>query len=46
MCAKQMNAEGRLKGNAIVATVMSNVGLRKMDLLQLACVGEPRGRSP
>jgi phosphoglucosamine mutase len=27
MCAKQMSAEGRLKGNAIVATVMSNVGL-------------------
>ena len=27
MCAKQMNAEGRLRGNAIVATVMSNIGL-------------------
>jgi phosphoglucosamine mutase len=27
MCAKQMNAEGRLKGHAIVATVMSNIGL-------------------
>ncbi len=27
MCAKQMKAEGRLKGNAIVATVMSNIGL-------------------
>jgi len=27
MCAKQMQAEGRLKGNAIVATVMSNIGL-------------------
>jgi phosphoglucosamine mutase len=27
MCAKQMKAEGRLKGDAIVATVMSNLGL-------------------
>jgi phosphoglucosamine mutase len=27
MCAKRMNAEGRLKGGAIVATVMSNIGL-------------------
>jgi len=27
MCAKQMKAEGRLRGNAIVATVMSNIGL-------------------
>ncbi|HVZ19801.1 MAG TPA: hypothetical protein VG871_01995, partial [Vicinamibacterales bacterium] len=27
MCAKQMQAEGRLKGGAIVATVMSNIGL-------------------
>lgn len=27
MCARQMKAEGRLKGNAVVATVMSNVGL-------------------
>jgi len=27
MCAKQMQREGRLKGNAIVATVMSNIGL-------------------
>jgi phosphoglucosamine mutase len=27
MCGKQMKAEGRLKGNAIVATVMSNIGL-------------------
>jgi phosphoglucosamine mutase len=26
MCAKQMKAEGRLKGNAVVATVMSNIG--------------------
>ena len=27
MCARQMKAQGRLKGNAIVATVMSNIGL-------------------
>jgi phosphoglucosamine mutase len=27
MCAKQLKANGRLKGNAIVATVMSNIGL-------------------
>jgi phosphoglucosamine mutase len=27
MCAKQMRREGRLKGDAIVATVMSNIGL-------------------
>ncbi len=27
MCAKQMKAEGRLKGNTLVATVMSNIGL-------------------
>jgi phosphoglucosamine mutase len=27
MCAKQMKAEGRLTGNALVATVMSNIGL-------------------
>jgi phosphoglucosamine mutase len=27
MCALRMKAEGRLKGNAIVATVMSNIGL-------------------
>jgi phosphoglucosamine mutase len=27
MCAKQMKAEGRLKGHAVVATVMSNIGL-------------------
>src|SRR4029079_14443443 len=27
LCAKQMKAEGRLAGNAIVATVMSNIGL-------------------
>src|SRR5215510_7763536 len=27
MCAKQMKREGRLKGNSIIATVMSNIGL-------------------
>lgn len=27
MCARQMMREGRLKGNAVVATVMSNIGL-------------------
>jgi phosphoglucosamine mutase len=27
MCAKQLKASGRLRGNAIVATVMSNIGL-------------------
>jgi phosphoglucosamine mutase len=27
LCAKQMQAEGRLTGNAVVATVMSNIGL-------------------
>ena len=27
MCARQMQSEGRLKGNALVATVMSNIGL-------------------
>jgi len=27
MCGRQLQAEGRLRGNAIVATVMSNIGL-------------------
>ena len=27
MCADQLKREGRLKGGAIVATVMSNIGL-------------------
>ena len=27
MCAKQLKAEGRLRGNTVVATVMSNIGL-------------------
>jgi phosphoglucosamine mutase len=36
LCAKQMKTEGRLRGNAVVATVMSNIGLevalRKLDI--------------
>ncbi len=36
MCAKQMKVEKRLRGNAVVATVMSNIGLelalRKLDI--------------
>ena len=28
MCGRQLQREGRLKGNAIVATVMSNIGLQ------------------
>jgi phosphoglucosamine mutase len=27
MCARQMKSEGRLRGNAVVSTVMSNIGL-------------------
>jgi phosphoglucosamine mutase len=27
MCARQLQSEGRLRGNAVVATVMSNIGL-------------------
>ena len=27
MCGRQLQREGRLRGNAIVATVMSNIGL-------------------
>jgi len=27
LCAKRMQAAGRLRGNAVVATVMSNIGL-------------------
>jgi phosphoglucosamine mutase len=41
MCAKQMKVEGRLKGNAIVATVMSNIGLeialREVDIGLVRC---------
>ena len=36
MCAKQMKLEGRLRGDAVVATVMSNIGLelalRNLDI--------------
>ncbi len=36
MCAKQMKDEGRLRGSAVVATVMSNIGLelalRRLDI--------------
>ena len=36
MCAKQMKSDGRLRGNTVVATVMSNIGLelalRKLDI--------------
>jgi phosphoglucosamine mutase len=41
MCAKQLKAEGRLRGNAIVATVMSNIGLevalRKAGIELIRC---------
>jgi phosphoglucosamine mutase len=41
MCAKQMKAEGRLKGGAVVATVMSNIGLeialREADIDIVRC---------
>ena len=41
MCAKQMRAEGRLKGDAVVATVMSNIGLelalRKAGIDMVRC---------
>ncbi|HZM96451.1 MAG TPA: phosphoglucosamine mutase [Vicinamibacterales bacterium] len=41
MCAKQMKRESRLKGNAIVATVMSNIGLeltlRDADIGMIRC---------
>ena len=42
MCGKQMKAQGRLTGNAIVATVMSNIGLEialrdsRIDLVRCA----------
>src|SRR5204863_2415083 len=42
MCTTQMKREGRLKGGAIVATVMSNIGLelalqsRGIDLIRCA----------
>jgi phosphoglucosamine mutase len=41
MCATQMKREGRLRGNAIVATVMSNLGLelalKKLDIGLVRC---------
>jgi phosphoglucosamine mutase len=41
MCAKQMKREQRLKGNAIVATVMSNIGLelalREAEIEMIRC---------
>ena len=41
MCAKQMKAQGRLTGNAVVATVMSNIGLeialRESDIELVRC---------
>ena len=37
MCARQLKAEGRLRGNTLVATVMSNIGL------ELA-LGDPASR--
>jgi phosphoglucosamine mutase len=41
MCAKQLKADGRLRGNAIVATVMSNIGLevalRKAGIELIRC---------
>ncbi len=42
MCARQLQREGRLKGNAIVATVMSNIGLE----LALAPLGIQLFRCP
>jgi phosphoglucosamine mutase len=41
MCAKQLKAEGRLRGSTIVATVMSNIGLevalRKAGIELIRC---------
>jgi phosphoglucosamine mutase len=41
MCGGQLQREGRLKGNAIVATVMSNIGLelalRSLDIELVRC---------
>ena len=41
LCAKHMKDEGRLKGNALVATVMSNIGLeialRDADIGMVRC---------
>jgi phosphoglucosamine mutase len=44
MCARQMQHEGRLKGNAVVATVMSNIGLQlALDKAGIAMVRCPVG---
>jgi phosphoglucosamine mutase len=40
LCARRLKAEGRLKGNAVVATVMSNIGLELA--LQEAGIGMVR----
>jgi len=41
LCARQLQREGRLKGNAVVATVMSNIGLevalRKLGIELVRC---------
>ena len=42
MCAKHMQAQGRLRGNAVVATVMSNIGLE----LALRALGIELVRAP
>src|SRR5438067_12886813 len=42
MCSRQLQREGRLKGNAIVATVMGNIGLE----LALQPLGIARVRCP
>jgi len=42
MCARQLQREGRLKGNAVVATVMSNIGLE----LALRTIGVDLIRCP
>jgi phosphoglucosamine mutase len=44
MCARQLQREGRLKGNAVVATVMSNIGLElALSALGIALVRCPVG---
>jgi phosphoglucosamine mutase len=44
MCARQMKAEGRLKGDAIVATVMSNIGLEiALREAEIAMIRTPVG---
>lgn len=41
ICAKFMKASGRLEGNVVVSTIMSNMGLRmaldEMDIAHVAC---------